>query len=426
MEQMYICLAIFAIMVILFLSRKIPMAFSALIAMVLLIITGCIDANSALATFGSTTVITMASMYIVAAGLARTQMINKMSNALLKATSGSFTKVLMTYVIATTILGQFVPSIIATFVMVTPMVKNTCEKMNISPSKMMFPVAIASVSCSFLVIPIGPYAADYVMYNGYLESYGWYDTAFTIWTDTPVLVITGIFTILVSVFLVPKLLPDQPDVEIGEIKRRAMKQKEPLDPVREMLGYGVFVVVILGLMTGILPAWEVTMIGALVVVATGVLTEQEAIDNLNMDTIMLYVGVSVLGTALGGTGAAELMGSVLASLLGNTTNGYIIGAAFYIVAWLMTSFLYNRAVTQVLYPLAIMTCVTMNVDPIGPIILCNIASMSSLVTPMATGVVPLAMTAGGYNLKTIFKAGMVPAVVRGVVSVLATMTMFPI
>lgn len=105
-------------------------------------------------------------------------MINKMSNALLKATSGSFTKVLMTYVIATTILGQFVPSIIATFVMVTPMVKNTCEKMNISPSKMMFPVAIASVSCSFLVIPIGPYAADYVMYNGYLESYGWYDTAF--------------------------------------------------------------------------------------------------------------------------------------------------------------------------------------------------------------------------------------------------------
>ena len=40
MEQMYICLAIFAIMVILFLSRKIPMAFSALIAMVLLIILG--------------------------------------------------------------------------------------------------------------------------------------------------------------------------------------------------------------------------------------------------------------------------------------------------------------------------------------------------------------------------------------------------
>lgn len=426
MEQMYICLAIFAIMIVLFLTNKIPMAFSAMIAMLLLIVTGCIDYETALSTFGSTTVITMASMYIVAAGLSRTQMINKMSSALLKVTSGSFTKVLATYVIATTILGQFVPSIIATFVMVTPMVNNTCEKMGISPSKMIFPVAIASVSCSFLFIPITPYAADYVMYNGYLESYGWYDTAFTIWTDTPALLITGFVTILVAVFLIPKLLPDQPDVEIGEIKRRTAKQQEPLSPVREVLGYGVFAAVILGLMTNILPAWEVTMIGAVVVVATGVLTQQEAIDNLNMDTIIMYVGVSVLGTALGGTGAAELLGNALATALGGTTNGYIIGAAFYIVGAIMTSLLYNRAVTQVLFPLAIMTCVTMGVDPIGPMILCSISSMSSLVTPMATGVVPLAMTAGGYNLKTVFKVGMVNLVIRGLVCVPVVMTMFPI
>ena len=426
MEQMYICLAIFVIMIVLFLTNKIPMAFSAMIAMLLLIVTGCIDYESALSTFGSTTVITMASMYIVAAGLSRTQMINKMSNALLKVTSGSFTKVLATYVIATTILGQFVPSIIATFVMVTPMVNNTCEKMNISPSKMIFPVAIAAVSCSFLFIPITPYAADYVMYNGYLESYGWYDTAFTIWTDTPALLITGFVTILVAVFIIPKLLPDQPDVEIGEIKRRATKQQEPLSPVREVLGYGVFAAVILGLMTNILPAWEVTMIGAVVVVATGVLTQQEAIDNLNMDTIIMYVGVSVLGTALGGTGAAELLGNALATALGGTTNGYVIGAAFYIVGAIMTSLLYNRAVTQVLFPLAIMTCVTMGVDPIGPMILCSISSMSSLVTPMATGVVPLAMTAGGYNLKPVFKAGMVNLVIRGLVCVPVVMTMFPI
>ena len=36
MEQMYICLAIFVIMVVLFLTNKIPMAFSAMIAMMLL------------------------------------------------------------------------------------------------------------------------------------------------------------------------------------------------------------------------------------------------------------------------------------------------------------------------------------------------------------------------------------------------------
>lgn len=306
------------------------------------------------------------------------------------------------------------------------MVKNTCEKMNISLSKMAFPVAIAAVSCSFIIIPIGPYAADYVIYNGYLESYGWHETAFTIWTDTPALFITGIITMLATIFIVPKFLPDTPDTEIDEIKGRTLAKKEPLDAVHEVLGYGVFIVVIICLMLNILPAWEVSMIGALVVVASGVLTQQEAIDNMNMDTIMLYAGVSVLGKALGQTGAAELMGKFLASALGNTTNGYLIGAAFYTVGVIMTSLLYNRAVNQVLFPLAIMTCVTLKVNPIGPMILCSIASMSSLITPMATGVVPLAMKAGGYNLKTIFKAGMVNVIVRGVISVLVTMTMFPI
>ena len=150
----------------------------------------------------------------------------------------------------------------------------------------------------------------------------------------------------------------------------------------------------------------------LVVVATGVLNEQK-IDNLNMDTIMLYVGVSVLGTALGGTGAAELMGSAPGLAPGQHHQRLYHWRTFYIVAWLMTSFLYNRAVTTVLYPLAIMTCSDHECRSHRPHHPSNIASMSSLVTPMATGVVPLAMTAGGYNLKTIFKAGMVPAVVRG-------------
>ena len=45
--------------------------------------------------------------------------------------------------------------------------------MNISPSKMMYPIAVATVSTSFIVEPIGPYAAWYVTQNGFMESYGW-------------------------------------------------------------------------------------------------------------------------------------------------------------------------------------------------------------------------------------------------------------
>ena len=143
MSPIVICIALFVVMLVLFFTNKIPMSFTALAAMVALVLFGCLDSSAAIATFGSNTVITMASMFVVAAGLTRTQMINNVTRLLYKVTEGSFTKVLASYVVITCIIGQFVPSIVAIFALVHPLVQNMCDRMNISPSKMMYPIAIA-------------------------------------------------------------------------------------------------------------------------------------------------------------------------------------------------------------------------------------------------------------------------------------------
>ncbi len=425
MSSVTICLIIFAAMIVLFFLNKIPMSFTALGAMILLVLTGCVDSSTALATFGSSTVITMAAMFVVAAGLGRTQMINRISGLLYKVTDGSYTKILASYVIITCILGQFVPSIVALFALVCPLVHNMCERMKISPSKMIFPVAIASVSTTFIIEPIGPYAAWYVTQNGYMESYGWTATQLNMWSETLVLLPVGIVTLLLAIFVVPRFLPDEPEFAVKSMAERKVVSKEPLDPIREFLGYGIFVGVVIGLMAGI-SSWQITLIGAVLVVATGVLTEREAIENLNMSTVLLYVGVSAVGEALSQTGAADFLGNGIASLLSGVTNGYIIGGAFYLVGYIMTSLLYNRAVTTVLIPVVVITCGSIGCDPRGPVILCALASMSSLISPMATAVVPMAMETGGYSAKTVLKAGIIPGIVRGVVGTLIAMTLFPI
>jgi sodium-dependent dicarboxylate transporter 2/3/5 len=425
MSQTVICLIIFVFMIGIFFVKKIPMSFSAMLVVLLLVLTGCVDASSALSSFASNTVITMASMFVVAAGLTRTQMINKISSLLYKVTEGSFTKVLATYVLITCLLGQFVPSIVALFALVYPLVQNMCDRMKISPSKMMFPVAIASVSTSFIIEPIGPYAAWYVTQNGYLESYGWTATKLSMWSETSVLLPVGIITLLVAIFIVPRLLPDEPEVPITAADNaRKLQQKEPLSPVREFLGYAVFIAVIIGLMAG-LTSWIVTLAGAVVLVITGVLTEREAIENLNMSTVLLYVGVTVLGTGLSNTGAADALGSWFGSALSGVHNEYLINLAFYTIGFIMTSLLYNRAVSTVLVPLAVIACSSMGCDPRGPVIMCALASMSSLITPLSTAVVPMAMNAGGYSMKTIFKAGIVPGIIRGLAGALFATLFFP-
>jgi sodium-dependent dicarboxylate transporter 2/3/5 len=424
MNSMVICLIIFAVMIILFFNRKIPMAFTSMGVIVALYVAGCVDKATVFAGFGNNNVLTMAGMFIVAAGLSRTQMVNNITKLLYRVNNGSFTRVLASYILVIFLLGQFVPSLPAMFAMVYPLVISMCKQLKCSPSKMMYPIAVTVVSTSFVIEPIGPYAAWFVTQNGYLESYGWTGSPLSMWSETMVFLPTALVTLLLTIFVLPKLMPDQPETETAAITGPDITNNEALSPVREFLGYGIFIATVIGLMLG-LPSWAVTMAGATAVVLSGVLDEQTALIRMNMSMVLLYAGVTVMGEALGNTGAAQLLGDLAASALSGVRNGYIIGAVFYLVSFLMTSFLYNRATTTVLIPILIISCSSIGCDPRGPVILCSLASMSSLITPMPNPVVPMAMQAGGYTQKTILRVGIIPAIVRGIVGVAIAMTIFP-
>lgn len=424
MNSMVICLIIFAVMIILFFNRKIPMAFTSIGVIVALYVAGCVDKATVFAGFGNNNVLTMAGMFIVAAGLSRTQMVNNITKLLYRVNNGSFTRVLASYILVIFLLGQFVPSLPAMFAMVYPLVISMCKQLKCSPSKMMYPIAVTVVSTSFVIEPIGPYAAWFVTQNGYLESYGWTGSPLSMWSETMVFLPTALVTLLLTIFVLPKLMPDQPETETAAITGPDITNNEALSPVREFLGYGIFIATVIGLMLG-LPSWAVTMAGATAVVLSGVLDEQTALIRMNMSMVLLYAGVTVMGEALGNTGAAQLLGDLAAGALSGVRNGYIIGAVFYLVSFLMTSFLYNRATTTVLIPILIISCSSIGCDPRGPVILCSLASMSSLITPMPNPVVPMAMQAGGYTQKTILRVGIIPAIVRGIVGVAIAMTIFP-
>ena len=424
MNSMVICLIIFAVMIILFFNRKIPMAFTSMGVIVALYVAGCVDKATVFAGFGNNNVLTMAGMFIVAAGLSRTQMVNNITKLLYRVNNGSFTRVLASYILVIFLLGQFVPSLPAMFAMVYPLVISMCKQLKCSPSKMMYPIAVTVVSTSFVIEPIGPYAAWFVTQNGYLESYGWTGSPLSMWSETMVFLPTALVTLLLTIFVLPKLMPDQPETETAAITGPDITNNEALSPVREFLGYGIFIATVIGLMLG-LPSWAVTMAGATAVVLSGVLDEQTALIRMNMSMVLLYAGVTVMGEALGNPGAAQLLGDLAAGALSGVRNGYIIGAVFYLVSFLMTSFLYNRATTTVLIPILIISCSSIGCDPRGPVILCSLASMSSLITPMPNPVVPMAMQAGGYTQKTILRVGIIPAIVRGIVGVAIAMTIFP-
>lgn len=105
------CLVIFILTLLAyaFLSSRISITVLTMVSVCALMLFGCIEPKDVLSCFSNSSAILMASMFIVSAGLNRTQMVRKVSSAICRISKGSFTKVLAGYVILTAILVQFIP-----------------------------------------------------------------------------------------------------------------------------------------------------------------------------------------------------------------------------------------------------------------------------------------------------------------------------
>ena len=426
--SLIICLVIFALTIISFIWGKLTMATTSIITMLLLVVTGCIDAGTALSGFSNTNTIIMATMFVVSAGFSRTQMVHKLSQMVGRVSKGSFTKVLAGYVLIIALLTQFIQSSMACFSIVFPLACAMCDELGFSRSKMIFPIGIVSIS-TVSILPVGQNAVMYLTNNGLLESFGYTDYTFKM-LDPMISRLPGlVMIILYAIFLAPKFAPEKPVMEISDVAGKNSGSKKALSPFQEVAGYVIFFGIILLLLTQSfhnIDTWIFTTAGAALMVAFGILRPADAYSAIGLGgMVLLYVGMLALASALTATGAGEMIGNAIVGMLGGTHNGYLIGLVFFLAPFILTQVMMNVAVMNIFNPIAIVTCQTLGCNPIGPLCLVMIGSLSAFMTPMATPTVPMVMGLGGYDQKTLFKMGWLPSILMCIVNVGWVMTAFP-
>ena len=427
--QTTVCLVIFILTLIGFAvsGKKVSITVVAMAGAAALVLTGCITAKEAAACFGNTSVMLMASIFVVGAGLNRTQMIKKISAWIARTSKGSFTKVLAGYVILTFILSQFIPSAVACFAIVVPMALGVCREMKINPSKMMMSLGITAIG-GVITLPLSSAISEMARINGFLASYEYTSYNMTIFDITRAKLPTAIVIMLLAIFVIPRHVPDKAPAENSAVSV-AQKEQKPLGPVQEVIGYATFICVLAGLMFSTqlgVANWVITMIGAIVIAASGILNKKETIEAMNLSMVILYIGCLIIASALSATGAADVIGNNLSNVIINTNNNYLAGFLFFLAPFILTQFMLNLGIYSIFVPLYIMVCKTMGTNPIGPIMLCMMGSMTAFLTPLATPAVPLMMSVGNYDQRDLIKAGWLPAVIIAVVSVFWTMTIYPI
>ena len=389
----------------------------------LLIITGVLDVSEALAGFSNTNVAIMLCMMVLSGALMKTSLVEHIVG-LVRNVGHSERALIAGFGLIAAAMSQFMNAFVAVACLL-PLITGLCSQLNIKRTKVIYPVMVIALTWIFL-FPVGMGASTIAQMNGYLESFG-SEFRFNMMDMTIGRLPGVILNTLFCIFILPRVCPDKPSVEFRDDLGREVA-KSTLSKPREILCYIIAVVmVVLMILAGAIgiQVYTVAIVGASALTLFGILSEKEAFQSINFGMVFFFAAILPLSTALTKTGASDVIADAIITILGGSTNPWLISTVFVLVCFVATQFLSNTGCVQVFTPLALMVCVQLNMNPVGIMSLVNIGCCASYLTPMANPGIPLTMSAGGYSLKDCIKIGILPGLLICATGVVWCSLFFP-
>lgn len=418
---------------VMFVWEKLPLSITAMIAAMTLTLTGVITPNEAFSGFVNNNVILFCAMFVVGGALFQTGMARKIGGVVTK-----FAKTERQLIAAIMIVVGLLSGVLSntgTSAILMPVVIGIAAKSGFSRSRLLMPLMFAAAigGNSTLIGAPGNMIADsalQAMGNGVrLEFFEFAKIG------VPMLAAGTLFVVTIGY----KLLPPQTKVKNGSrvegsnndvdsyITELADQEtaEDDIPSWKQYLSLAILattiVVMIFQKQIGI-PLHVIGVIGALVLVITGVMSEKEAFASIDMKTIFLFGGILPLASALDKTGAGKLVAETIIGMLGNNPSPLVMLAVLFGVSCILTNFMSNTATTALLSPIGISIAVRMGADPRGVLMAIVIGGSCAYATPIGMPANAMIYGPGGYKFNDYVKAG-VPLIL---VSFIVSMILLPI
>lgn len=200
-EGIFTILVTLGVLLVLMLTHIRP-HISMLTGLTLLLATGVIDSTQALAGFSNSGLITVAAMFIVAAGLHASGGVDLFVNALLgkpNTTRGAYLRIFPPVVFLSAFLNN--TPVVATLI---PGILAWCKRININPSKIMIPLSYTAILGGSITL-IGT-STNLVLNGQYKSITG--EAGFSIFSITLIGLPVAVCGLIFMWLFFPKLLPD--------------------------------------------------------------------------------------------------------------------------------------------------------------------------------------------------------------------------
>ena len=415
MSPVAITLSLLLFSIVMFVWEKIPLAATAMIVCIVLVVTGIFDVKTAFAGFINQNVILFVAMFVVGGALFETGVTDKIGGIVTRY-ARSEKQLIVIIMLVCGLLSGFLSNT-GTAAVLIPVVIGAAIKSGYAQSRLLMPLAFASAlggNLSLIGSPGNLIAQSALEQVG--QRFGFFEYA-----KLPMLLCGILYFLTIGYKLLPaKSASSKANADNGR-KISCLKYKQ-------VIAVLVLVFTVLGMIfeniIG-LPIAIIGSIGALFLVITGVITEKQAYQSIDSQTIFLFGGTLALAKALETTGAGEIMARSVIDLLGQQASPFLLLSSVLVISCALTNFMSNTATAALLMPIGLSIANSMGADPRAVLMAIVVGCSCAYATPVGTPANMMIFSAGGYRFMDYVRVGLPLIIISIIVSFILLPIFFP-
>ena len=420
MSQAVKCLIMLAVIALFFVTELIPLAVTAMSGAIACGLLGFIPAKQVFSGLSNSTVVLFAGMFVVGAAMFYTGLAQKIGNVAVGLCGTGENSLMFGLMTVGTVLSA-VLSNTGTAACLLPVALGICSAAKIPASRQLMPLAFA---CGWggIITMVG--TPPNIIANGALQaagindSFGFFEYA---WIGVPISIAGMLYMMFVGKYLLPNKILDadqevEQEIEAGE------------SSVAKMVVAGTILAAVVLVMSVGVPGVSLEMaaiIGAIICVLTGCLTEKQAYASIDWVTIFLFAGMMPVSTAMDKTGAGKLIAEWTVGLMGGSPSPLVVTAVLFILSCGLTQFMSNTASSALLCPIGIAISQNLGADPKAVLMAIAVAASCAFASPVGTPPNTLVLGPGGYKFMDYVKAGTGLVIVCFIVSLVIIPMVWP-
>jgi di/tricarboxylate transporter len=160
-----------------------------------------------------------------------------------------------------------------------------------------------------------------------------------------------------------------------------------------------------------------SLVGAVLLMLTGCISEREAFTSIEWRMFLLIVAFSVISTSISNSGGGDLIANGFVSLVGTTASPILICAVLFLLTSLITHFMSNIVTVMLMGPIAIHIAQGLGVNPVAMVITAIVAANACFATPLGSPYFTVLMPVANYKFKDFVRAGLPFVLINFIVTI---------